>query len=137
MYYRYLDSGHSHAVTAVSDGWRYDYDPNGNLLRKVYRPGLYFPLVLLTEPEEALGAPPESQLSRPPPTRRQKSKAGLNLLGWLPGCTAPGTSWASFRQRERKLPWPPDCSRTPPASDPTPDPNPPEAPEEIEYTYDA
>ncbi len=86
LYYRYLDSGHSHAVTAVSDGWRYEYDPNGNLVRKAYRPGLYFPLVLLTEPEETLGEPPESQAepTSPYPLPEEQSRAEpAGLLAWL------------------------------------------------------
>jgi RHS repeat-associated protein len=137
LHYRCLDSTHSHAVTAVSDGWRYEYDPNGNLVRKAYRPGLYFPLVLLTEPEETLGEPPESQAeptSPYPPVEEQSRAEPGGLLAWLHSAwDFIGRLFGSGRQTALAA----GLQQDDPTPIPTPDPSPPEPPEEIEYSYDA
>jgi YD repeat-containing protein len=155
LYYRYLDSGHSHAVTAVSDGWRYDYDPNGNLVRKVSQPWslleLYLPVVMSSLPEEAL----ESQsapLSPYPPPEAQSRAEPAGLLAWLHSAWDALVSWfgggtqtAQAAALQQAYPPPGDPTPTPTFTS-TPDPTPtstpvptatPDPPEEIEYTYDA
>ena len=93
LLYLYGDSGHTHAVTAVSDGWRYEYDPNGNLVRKVSQPwlllDLYLPVVMSSLPEETLDSPsesPESQsapVSPYPPPEEQSRGQTSGLVAWL------------------------------------------------------
>jgi YD repeat-containing protein len=109
-------------------------------VRKAYRPGLYFPLVLLTEPEETLSAAPESQSSPtyPYPLPEEQSRAEPSgLLAWL------HSAWdilVHFFDSTRQTALAAGLQQAyPPPGDPTPtpDPSPPEPPEEVEYGYDA
>ncbi len=166
LLYLYGDSEHTHAVTAVSDGWRYDYDPNGNLVRKVSQPWLllelYLPVVMSSLPEETLdspseapGAPPESQptpVSPYPLPEAQSRDKPSGLVAWLHSAWDALVSWfgggtqtAQAAALQQAYPPPGDPTPTPTFTS-TPDPTPtstpvptatPDPPEEIEYTYDA
>ena len=103
LQYQYGAGGHSHAVTAVSDGWRYEYDPNGNLARKVSQPWLllelYLPVVMSSLPEEALDSPPESPESQSapvspyPPPEAQSRAEPAGLVAWLHSAWDALVSW--------------------------------------------
>ncbi len=160
LLYLYGDSQHAHAVTAVSDGWRYEYDPNGNLVRKVAQPWVmletYLPLAMMSLPEEALDSPPEppesqsAPVSPYPPPEEQSRAEPSRLFAWLhsawdflTGLFSEGTHAAQAAGLQQAYPPPgdptPTATSTPeptPTSTPTPTAT-PDPPEEILFTYDA